>query len=87
MQTDSATAPLCESQFKYPLISMSYKELELNLMNMKMVQTHGYYRGCLHLQKHELIQLTIMVLVHPFMRVNTRSIKYANFGSSFLHIK
>lgn len=46
MLTDRATAPLCESELEYFLINMLHKGMALstlNLMNMKKVQTHGYY--------------------------------------------
>ena len=62
MLTDKATASLCESEFSYFLISMLHKRLTLsilNLMNMKRVHTYGYYRGCLHLQKHDLMLLYV----------------------------
>lgn len=62
MLTDRAVAPLCESEVKSFLINMLHKRLALStlsLMNMKKVQTNGYYRRRLHWQKHDLMLLYV----------------------------
>ena len=86
MLTDRAAAPLCESEVKYFLINMLHKRLALatlSLMNMKKVQTHGYHRRCLHLQKRDLMLLYVRSISQQWACFSAKSILVSvNIGDS-----